>query len=102
MNKYRNRKITIDNIVFASQKEGRRYSELKILQKIGTITDLRLQHPFHFQIGNCKIAKYIADFTYYDRDNGFIVEDCKGFKTPVYRLKRKLMKALYQIDIVEI
>jgi len=47
------------------------------------------------------IGSYRADFTYVNEDGQPIVEDVKGFRTPVYRLKKKLMRALYGIEILE-
>jgi hypothetical protein len=52
-----------------------------------------------------KIGRYVADFRYVDTATGVVtVEDVKSgpTKTPVYRLKRKLVKALYDIDITEV
>ena len=71
MNKYGNRKVVIDGIEFMSQKEGNRYCELKLLQRAGEISNLRLQPKFILQEGFKKNGKtyqaitYIADFSYY-------------------------------------
>ena len=46
--------------------------------------------------------KYIADFTYTDRKRGFVVEDVKGKRTDVYKMKKKLMKDIYDISITEV
>lgn len=43
---------------------------------------------------------YIADFVYI-KDGQTIVEDCKGFKTDTYKLKRALMLYKYGIRILE-
>ncbi len=108
MNKYRSKPCVIDGIRFASQKEGKRYQELLLLQKAKKIKNLRLQPKYPISINNKKICTYIADFEYYRllSRNGecveIITEDCKGFKTPVYRLKKKLMNAVYGIIITEI
>lgn len=98
--KYGNRKTEVDGIVFDSAKEANRYGELKILEKKEEIHFLEVQPSFTLQVEGQKICKYIGDFSYYV--NGELkVEDCKGFKTPVYRLKKKLMKAVFGIDILE-
>ena len=103
MNKYRNIKTTIDGITFASKKEGNRYRELLLLQRAGEISELELQPVFDLLINGIKIGKYIADFKYREGSQGkYIVEDCKGIKTPVYRLKAKMVKAIHNIDIQEI
>lgn len=102
--KYRNKKITIDNITFDSYAEYGRYSTLKILQGLGEIKNLTLQPKFDFTMPNVKkkIFTYIADFAYTDKNNNQIIEDVKGFKTPIYRLKKKLIEAQHNIKITEI
>ncbi len=101
MNKYSAVKTEIDGIVFASKKEARRYQELKLLQKAKKIHMLELQPKFPIVINKVKVCTYIADFEY--MENGFrIIEDVKGMKTPVYRLKKKLVQAVYGIEVKEI
>ena len=108
MSKYGNKRIEIDGIRFASQKEGYRYVELKYLQRLGVISDLRLQVKFEL-IPKMKSEKgkviqpltYIADFVY--TENGKqIVEDVKGYKTQVYEIKKKLMRYVHGIEIKEV
>lgn len=98
-NKYKNTKITIDGFKFDSKKEAKRYSELLILKKSGVITDLELQKKFELNPGfkgsdgkKYRAITYIADFFYMDNNLGKrIVEDVKGFKTEVYKIKKKLL-----------
>ena len=100
--KYKNVKTTVDGITFDSRKEAARYCNLKLLQKAGEISELELQPRYPLTVNGVIVATYIADFRYVKK--GFInytVEDVKGVKTPVYRLKKKLMKAIYKIDILE-
>lgn len=102
MNKYRAVKTIIDGIKFDSKKEGRRYQDLKILEKSGHVKDLELQPRYDLIINGVKCGFYKADFRYIDTTrNILIVEDVKGMLTPVYRLKKKLMKAIHNIDIFE-
>jgi hypothetical protein len=98
--KYHAVRTTIDNISFASKREARRYEELKILLRAGVITDLQLQPAFPVIVERVTVATYRADFCYRERGQ-VIVEDCKGFRTPVYRLKKKLVEAQYKITIRE-
>ena len=97
---------------YDSKKEARRADVLKLMLKQGLICSLQEQVPFVLcpkQEGidfNGKTIclrremKYIADFVY--NENGqIIVEDCKGFKTPEYKRKKRLMKKLLNIDIKE-
>lgn len=105
--KYNNRKITIDGETFDSKKEAKRWQELKLLQRSGQITALSRQVKFLLipaQKANGEVVEracsYIADFTY--REHGdFVVEDTKGIKTEVYKIKRKLMLEKYGIRIRE-
>lgn len=101
-NKYNAAKTTIDGIEFASKREAKRYSDLKLLQRAGEISNLELQPSFPITINGQKVCTYKADFQYMT-PNGMIVEDVKGFKTPAYRLKKKLVEAVYQgVKITEI
>lgn len=102
MNKYHNKKITIDGITFDSKKEGKRYLELKLLLRAKEIKDLELQPRFELQPSfkknnkTFKKIEYIADFKYFDnRLNKIVIEDTKGFKTDVYLLKKKLFEYKY-------
>lgn len=101
--KYRNKPTTIDGYTFASLREAARYQDLILLQRAGKICDLVLQPVFPIVVNEQKIAKYIADFQYKDLATGTIItEDSKGVRTPVYRLKKKLVEALYGIVVVEV
>ena len=84
---------TQDGIVFASKAEMERYDELKMLEKAGKISELKLQPKFllipKIKKGD-RATYYIADFAY-TKDGVRIVEDVKGFKTAVYKLKIKLL-----------
>ena len=100
--KYKNRRTEVDGIEFDSLKEARRYGELKLLVKGGVIKDLELQPVFELipkQKHNGKTirkANYIADFMYIDTKRGItVVEDVKGFKTDVYKLKKKMFLYKY-------
>ena len=89
--------------MFDSKHEAKRYQELRLLEQAGEITNLRLQVPFEL-IPKSKHGmpiRYIADFTYNDQSGQLIVEDAKGVKTPVYRLKRRIMAEIYNIEIKE-
>ena len=101
MSKYRNIKTEVDGIVFDSKAEARRYAELKLLEKANEISDLRLQPKFNCKIHGKKICTYRADFDYYHGDQ-WVVEDVKGFRTQVYRLKKRLVEALHGVEIREV
>lgn len=125
-NKYGNRKITRDGETFDSAKEYRRYNELLLLERAGAIRGLERQVAFELipaqyeevctgeyykrgdrkgepkmkQICVEKAVTYYADFVYFEGDEK-IVEDAKGFMTPEYKIKKKLLLYLFGIKIRE-
>lgn len=108
MNKYNAKKVIVDGEVFDSKKEAKRYKELRELEENGVITELELQKRFELipsQKINGKVVErpcyYKCDFQY--KKNGeVIVEDTKGFRTDVYKIKKKLMLWIHNIRIVEV
>ena len=103
MNKYGARKVKApDGQVFDSVKEYHRWGVLRLLERAGRISDLKRQVSYELipkQQGE-RACSYVADFTYME-DGKLVVEDCKGFRTPEYRLKRKLMLWVHGIRIKE-
>ena len=96
--KYNARRTVVDGISFASAKEARRYGELKLLERTGHISELKLQVRYKL----VQTVTYVADFEYFDtKKKTRVTEDCKGFKTPVYERKKKLMKQQHGIEILE-
>lgn len=96
-NKHGNKKTTLDGIVFDSAMEATRYAELKLLERAGEITSLKLQ-PVFVLLENYKREgvtirgiKYYADFSYMEKGK-CVVEDVKGMETDVFKLKRKLFE----------
>lgn len=119
-NKYHARKCVVDGITFDSQKEAGRYRELRLLERAGKIKDLELQVAFlllpaqyGIEDGQYKCLerelKYIADFVYLESREGpngttwsKVVEDAKGVKTEVYKIKRKLLLKFFGLRIREV
>ncbi len=102
--KYGAIKTEVNGITFDSKKEAKRYIALRQMEDAGEIRDLQLQPKFDLVVNGVKVGKYVADFKYClkrpDRWEA-VVEDCKGMKTPVYRLKKKIVEAMYSIGILE-
>lgn len=121
--KYRNKKITIDGETFDSKKEYKYYMQLCDRVRNGEISDLQRQVTFDIIPSLYKDVEkqlktktktvrrlvqygitYTADFTYKENGN-LVVCDCKAsaeFQDPVYRIKKKLLRYLLNIDIVEL
>ena len=112
--KYKSKKTEVDGIKFDSKKEAKRYQELKLLERLGKISNLQLQPKFELipsQRIDGKVVEractYIADFMY--EENGeTVVEDVKGYRNPQsagyakFVIKRKLMLWLQGIRVREV
>ncbi len=98
--KHNARKVEIDGIIFQSAWEGRRYGQLKLLERAGEISALQLQVEFRIEINGHLITRYFADFVY-QKDGAQVVEDAKGWRTTEYIMKKKMIKALFGISILE-
>lgn len=99
--KYRAVRCEYDGVKFASKRERDRYTILAREQALGSISGLMLQPRFAIKVNDELICTYVGDFEY-DRGPEHVVEDSKGVKTAVYRLKKKLMWAIHGIEIKEV
>ena len=91
-------KPIVDGIRFDSELEARRYRDLKADP---AVRDLRWQVPFAFEEDGKVIFRWVSDFIYRRGDGPEIVEDVKGMKTTLYRLKKKLIEARHGFKIQE-
>lgn len=102
-NKYRAQPVVTDEGRFASKKEYADWTALKVQERLGYISHLERQVRFPLTINGQLICTFIADAVFFDRaSNKRVVADSKGVLTPVYKLKKKLMKALLNITVHEL
>jgi hypothetical protein len=101
-------RTTVDGITFDSKFEAHRYTELRLMERAGLIRNLQLQVRFPIIINEEKVCTYVSDFVYDEEIEWAsgkswqrVVEDAKGMRTPVYNLKKKLVKAVLGIVIKE-
>ena len=93
---------------FASKREARRYTELLLLESAGEIRDIELQPTYRLMTltpdgSLVSTAKYVADFRYVEiPSEETVVEDVKGVRTGVYKLKKRWVEAQYGITIREV
>ena len=102
--KYNAKKTIIDGITFASKKEALRYSELKLLQKAGIVKNFVCQPVYPLQDGykrsdgkRIRPINYVGDFFIVYTDGRMELEDVKGVETEVFKIKRKLLEAKYDL-----
>lgn len=108
INKYGAVKTIVDGQKFDSQKEATRWCELKLMERVGLITDLERQVKYELvpKTDKYRAMNYIADFRYKDKNGVTVVEDVKGMrKGAAYKHfvdKKKLMYWIHEIDIKEV
>lgn len=105
--KFNSQKKEVDGIIFDSTKEANFYLKLKILEKAGVITQIKLQPKFKYQItyfsknSECyKSGFYKADFQVTYKNGNIEIIDVKGFKTKEFKRKKKIIENLYDIKII--
>lgn len=110
-NKYNATKVMVDGILFDSKREGERYVYLKRLEQAGEISHLERQGKIYLFSGNTPVrydsgrkAFWKFDFAYFcSVRNKRVIEDVKGVRTDVFKLKKAILLACYEgIEIVEI
>ena len=103
MAKYNNRKVEIDGIRFDSKAEGNHYLYLKSRLQSGEIMDLVCHPKYIMDVNGVRICTYRPDFQYQESGR-LVVEDVKSKPTMTYsyKLKKKLMKAIHGIDVIDV
>ena len=96
--KYGANKVEIDGIKFDSQKEGNYYNELKIRLQTGEIRGFCRQAEFILAPN----LRYKADFIVFNNDGTAEIVDVKGFKTQVYKDKKKVFEDKFNLKIEEV
>lgn len=101
-NKYHNEKTKVGNLTFDSKHEADRWFALRLLERGGIIKNLERQVRFEIvpKSEHGRALYYVADFVYEENGNK-VIEDAKGVKTDVYRLKKRLVAEKYGIVIKE-
>ena len=96
--KYKSKPCDIDNIKFQSKKEASYYKSLKLATSSGELIFFIRQVPFHLPGG----AKYLCDFVEFWSDGEVRFVDVKGFRTETYKIKKRIVEAIYPIEIKEV
>ena len=96
--KFKSVRTELDGIKFSSKKEAKHWTDLQLAKSSGQLLFVLRQVPFHLEAG----IRYVVDFVEFWADGSVRFVDVKGFKTPMYRLKKKQVEAAYPITITEI
>lgn len=100
MNKYHAQRVNVDGYDFHSKAEAARYWQLKQMERAGAIEQLELQPKYAIILNGKHVCNYFADFRY-NQGGREVVEDVKGVRTAIYKLKKRLVEAVYNIKILE-
>ena len=103
--KYGNVPTVVGGRRFDSKKESERYAALLLAERAGEITGLECQTRFPLVVHGEDCGSYVSDFSYVTRSGERVIEDVKSAATrklPTYRLKVKLVWALYGIRVREV
>jgi hypothetical protein len=102
--KYRNQPCVYDGQKFDSLKEANRWRDLRLLEYVGEIKELRRQVVYHLVVNGHDVCAYITDFVYI-KDGRTVVEDVKGYRKGIayrlFKIKATLMWALHRLKVVE-
>lgn len=104
--KYNNKKTLYKGTLFDSKKEADYAATLDLLKRASNkkecVLSYEMQVPFQVILNEKKICKYFADFRVHYADGRLEIVDVKGMKTAIYRLKKKLVEAQYEVEIKEV
>lgn len=95
--KFHNIPTEVGNAKFSSKKEARYYSQLVLGQRSGDVLFFLRQVPFHLSSG----VRYVIDFVEFWKNGEVRFVDVKGVKTPMYKVKKKLVESEFPIHIIE-
>lgn len=80
---------------YASKLEASYAWQLETLKTAGDVLFWLEQVPFHLPGG----TKYVCDFQVFYASGEVRFVDVKGFETPEFKLKKRLVEALYPVEI---
>lgn len=104
--KYGNIKTEYNGTIFMSRKEAKYAEQLDFLKKASNdherVVSYEMQVPYKIVVNGKHICKYLADFRVLYADGHTEVIDVKGVRTNTYSLKKKLVEALHDIQIIEV
>jgi hypothetical protein len=100
--KYRAVRTVVDGVPFDSKLEALYHSTLALEYRAGFVRAVNRQPSYDLTVNGVFVGRYVADFEVLRADGEIQVVECKGFKTPTYKLKKRLFEALYPHRILEV
>jgi protein associated with RNAse G/E len=104
--KLRNKRTLFDGVWYHSKKEAKYAQDLRMLQQAGVVSLIESQVKYPLEVNGLLICRYILDFRVTYADGRVEHIDVKGQKNGVpyalFTLKKKLMHAIYGIQVIEV
>lgn len=102
--KFGNTKTQRNGLIFDSKKEADRWDQLKLLERVGRIRNLRRKVKYRLEVNGVLICTYTPDSEYEEATPmgwAAVTEDVKGYPNDRWPMKKRLMKACHGIDVRE-
>jgi hypothetical protein len=93
--KFNAKTTELDGIKFSSKKEAAYYVRLKRLVAAGDVVFFLRQVPLHLPGG----VRLVVDFLEFRADGTVHFVDTKGMETESFKAKRRMIEAVYPIQI---
>lgn len=97
-NKYGANSSIYNNIAYHSKKEAGYAQELDLRVRAKDIKSWERQIPIVIKINDFKICTYWVDFLIHHNNGNKELVEVKGFETDLWRIKRKLLEAVYLVE----
>ncbi len=94
-NKYNNKSSIFEGFPYDSKLEAEYAQELSLRKKAGDILDWERQFKVSIDISGFHICNYYVDFRVLEKDESYTLTEIKGMETDLWRIKRKLLKAVW-------
>lgn len=107
VSKYRAKKTEYNGEIYDSKAEARFAMLLDFAKRERKdmsikVVDVKRQFKYRVHVEGVHICTYKLDFLVTYANGTTKHFDVKGYRTPVYKLKKKLVEAIYKIKIIEV
>ena len=103
--KYGNTRTSYGGREFSSKREAEHAMVLDALKRAKDpkqrVVEIDYQHRMPLVVNGQKVCTYVCDFRVTFADGHIEIHDAKGYATDVYKLKKKLVQAVYGVTILE-
>lgn len=102
--KYGNRKVEVGGRTFDSEREAANWQKLSLMEQSGQIRNLEHHVAIPLVVNGVLVYTWTADFRYFVGDR-LCLADAKSEpvrRKDTWRVVKKLVKALYNVEVIEL